>query len=812
MTQKIQSRDSWLLAGLFFVTLSTLMLEVLDTRLLSVLTWYHLSFLAVSLAMLGMAAGAVLVFVGGDLFAAERSAASLPGWALALALASTLCHLGNLIVPIPAVQGGSPVVVIALTITTVLLSVPFVLSGVVVTLALTRSGGAIGRLYAADLLGAALGCLVVVWVLDRADLTSTVFAASAFAALGSWCFARRIGRLGLTSAGVVLVLLAAVAVNIGERPPVGIFYPKSRGLWLNTEAIDYSAWNSHSNVIVRKPQASTAFYWGASAGAPDTEVAIAWAAIDGDAGTALTEWDGRRESLDWVQYDVTALPHQLRQGRAAIIGVGGGRDVLTALWAGSRPVVGIEINEGLLKAHATKYRDFTRIADHPDVQLVHDEARSFLTKSRGQFDVIQMSLIDTWAATGAGAFTLSENGLYTREGWRVFLSALTPGGMFSVSRWFDPNSASETTRLLALGVAALLDRGVSAPWQHLVLVTRNRVATLMLTTEPFTEADRVLIADLAQRRGLSVLVSPWHGAEAPESRLGQISRALSLAELQTATDDPIFDYRPPTDTRPFFFNMLKPRGFLAAERSTQVGVVSGNQLATFTLIALSVIVAVLVAAIVLWPLARIGRPDLPPVAFGAALWYFAAIGTGFMLVQIPMLQRFSVFLGHPTYTFSIILFLMILSAGAGSYLSDRVVLGSRTAARLPLLIAGGIVAATVLLQPVVDATVIWSLPGRTAVVALFVAPLAVMMGFCFPLGMRLIGEHSSRISAWMWGVNGAMGVLASVLAVMVSMWVGIHVNLFLAAAIYAGLPIPMRLLARRPVESVGPIGVSVGGR
>ena len=206
--------------------------------------------------------------------------------------------------------------------------------------------------------------------------------------------------------------------------------------------------------------------------------------------------------------------------------------------------------------------------------------------------------------------------------------------------------------------------------------------------------------------------------------------------------------------------------------------------------------SVLVGAIVLWPLVQAGRPDLPGPVFRSALAYFAIIGLGFMLIQIPMLQRFSIYLGHPTYTFSIVLFLMILAAGLGSFMSDRIGLTRGAPLRLPLGISALVLAETLLIQTAIDRTMGWQLPGRTAVVAAFIVPLAFALGMCFPIGMRLVGRHSDRITAWMWGVNGASGVIASILAVMGSMWLGINSSLFLAAALYALLTVPMWRLAK----------------
>lgn len=773
------------------------MLEVLDTRLLSVITWYHLSFLAVSVAMLGMAAGAVIVFAGQDLFAKARAVRMLPVTALAFALSIALSHAGNLSIPFPTLHLGSPTELIALGMAILTLTVPFILSGIVVTLALTRTGGPIGWLYGADLIGAATGCLVIILLLEFTDITSTAFAAAAVAALGAWCFAKHAGSPGRASLALALLLLAATAVNAVAQPRLGILYPKSRSLWGAVDTIDYSEWNAHSNVIVRRPTPATPFYWGAAANAPQPQLNTATAAIDGDAGTVITEWDGEPASLDWVRYDVTTLPYRLRSGEIAVIGVGGGRDILSAIQAGNTSVTGIEINGAIVGALKGRYREFARVATHPGVTLVHDEARSYLTRSPGRFDVIQMSLIDTWAATGAGAFTLSENGLYTRDGWRVFLRALKPDGVFSVSRWFDPNAASETTRLLSLGVAALLDAGVEDPRQHLILVTRERIATLIVSRTAFTSVDRAAIERTTEGMGFTVFAAPWREAEDP--RMRAILEARTMDALLGASADRYFDFTPPTDRRPFFFNMLKPSGFLVREASLSGGVVGGNLRATRTLIALAVIAAVLVIAIIGSPLLVTGRPQTPKGIFGAGLLYFGIIGFAFMLIQIPFLQRFSVYLGHPTYTFSIILFLMILSAGVGSVASERIdVHRSGRLAWLPIGIGLSVLLEMLLLQPAIDVTVAWGLPGRTMIVALFVAPLAFCLGYCFPVGMRLLGRHSDALTAWMWAVNGACGVMASIVAVMISMWIGIHTNLLIAAVLYMLLALPLRVLRTQP--------------
>lgn len=788
------ARGAWISAGLFLTTFATLLIEILSSRLLSVLTWYHLSFFAVSLALLGMAAGAVAVFLGGARYAGDRARTSLSRAAMAFAVAIPISHVATLVIPLPSIgSAGVAVAVGWMAVSTLALTIPFFLSGVVVTIALTRVGGSIGRLYGWDLAGAAGGALAVVPLLDLVSLPSAFFASGVAAAAAAWCFGRAAGMTrGRAPIAVAVVLIALAVVN--EALPFSGLRPlqskdrdmPSRGI------VAREAWNSHAFVVIQKDYEREPFYWGAGAAAPlDRRLRSAWMVIDGDAATVLTEWDGRRESLDWVRHDVTAAPYYLRRGAAAIIGVGGGRDILSALWGGSTRVTGIEINSLLIETLTRTHRDFAGIADRPGVTLVHDEARSYLARMPEPVDILQMSLIDTWAATGAGAFTLTENGLYTREGWRVFLDALTPAGIFSVSRWYHPNEQSETNRLVALGVAALLDRGVGEPGAHLILLARERIATLLVSPSPFSDEDRDAVLQLADEQGFEILLSPWTTARI--DRQAAFAGSRSIAELEAAAAHPLLDYSAPTDARPFFFNQIKLGALL--EDLPRDSLAWGNAGATATLAALGVVAAVLVAAIIGLPLARAGRPAMPRGTFGAALLYFSLIGAGFMFIQIAFLQRFSVLLGHPTYTFAIILFSMILCTGIGSFLSDRLSIGGRVV-WLPIAIGIGVALLGAALDPATRAAAGAHLAGRTAVVLAFTAPLSLLLGCCFPVGMRLVGRLSAPATAWMWGVNGACGVMASIVAIAVSMWLGIGVNLAIAAACYLLLAVPTRALAR----------------
>lgn len=781
----------WLAPGLCLATFSTLLVEILDARLLSVLTWYHLSFFAVSLAMLGMAAGAVFVFVRPTAFAPDRAPDALARIAWWLAIAIPASHLLTLSMPFLPLTRVTPMEVLSVTWSTIVLAVPFVLSGIVVTTALTRCGGVIGRLYAFDLVGAAAACALVVPLLERTNVSSAMLLAGAAAALAAWCFARGAGRAGAWPLAFGALLTIVAVVNTSGHELFQVIYPKNRQLWLTNALNDVTRWNSHSYVLVQRPGDEPAFMWGPGVGAERFRGRTAWLAIDGEAGTPITQWNGDPDALEWVSYDVTALPYALRRGDVAVVGVGGGRDILSALWGRSRSVTGIDVNRIMIDLLTGTHRDFARIADRPEVTLVHDDGRAYLTRTSQRFDIIQMSLVDTWAATGAGAFTLSENGLYTLDAWRVFLSRLAPGGILSVSRWFDPANVSETSRLVALGTAALIDRGVVTPATHLLLVSRGQVATLMVSSAPFTDEDARRLTAVADARGFAVVQAPWHTGT---GLVGRIAASTTRDALDRAVADPFLDYTPPTDRRPYYFNMLKPRAVIAGADLGPSGSLNGNLRATLMLLTLLGVSTALVLAIVVWPLVQIGRPPMAAGRFAWSMTYFAAIGFGYMLIQIGLLQRFAVYIGHPTYTLAIVLFAMLLFTGAGSLLSDRLSVHGRLARTIPVAVALALLATALVLPMVLARTVTAGLGVRTLAVLVFTAPLSLLLGCCFPVGVRLLAG-APAVVAWAWGINGAFGVLASIAGVAISMWIEIDANFWAAAALYAAVTVPLGVMA-----------------
>jgi hypothetical protein len=419
--------------------------------------------------------------------------------------------------------------------------------------------------------------------------------------------------------------------------------------------------------------------------------------------------------------------------------------------------------------------------------LVTDDARSWFARSNEHFDIIQMSLIDTWAATGAGAFTLSENGLYTVEGWKRFMARLTPTGVLTVSRWYTPKFANETGRMVSLAMATLLEEGQPSPRDHIYLVGNGPLSTIVVGRSALTASDVSTLDQAAGRLKYQVLAEPGHQAVDPT--LERILAAKSTRELVDIGNQSALNLTPSRDNNPFFFNELRLWKWQSIRLAshTGAGVLHGNLTATVTLIILIVISLVALALILIYPT----RQALRDVKMQDAIWcsaYFLAIGLGFMFVEMSIIQRMSLFLGHPIYGLAIVLFSIILSTGIGSLISERAMpLTPVSVIGWPLALAAYVAALPLWLGGVLSAFESGNLVVRAVVCLAAVVPCGVVMGFMFPTGLRLCAKVDSRLAPWLWAVNGAAGVLASSGAVLVSIQTSLSIAFWVGAAAYAAL-------------------------
>jgi hypothetical protein len=422
------------------------------------------------------------------------------------------------------------------------------------------------------------------------------------------------------------------------------------------------------------------------------------------------------------------------------------------------------------------------------VSLHHDEGRSFLARTDHRFDLIQASMVDTWAATSAGAMTLSENALYTVEGWRTFWSRLKPGGVIGFSRWNTGAEASQTYRLVALAWATLLAEGVAEPGDHLALVSCRGVATLILSNRPLPPRDVDLIRLRSQERRFTVRYLPRQPIE-DDPALERIVAARTLQDLERLRDVGPYDHSPTFDRSPFFFNAVRLRHLPGLARQLTYG---GNLRALGFLLLFLLAAVILVAATILLPLVRAIRASRSSPSRGGAA-FFVFIGTGFMLVEIGMMQRLSLLLGHPLYSLAVVLAGLLAATGVGALASARLAGASRWSGWPAALTAAATFAYSFAAEALVPANVHHGFASRVLIALALVAPCGFAMGLCAPAGLRRLERlGQGEWLPWMWGLNGAASVLSAFVALVLSMETSIPTSVRVGSAVYllAALALP----------------------
>ena len=772
------------LAGIGCISAALLMIELALTRIFSVTMYYHFAFLAISIALFGLSASGVYVYVARKRLDARATAGLLSVHSLLFA-AVTVVSLAAL-VRIRVGLNYSHANLAKMIGIYALAALPFFTGGSVVSIAISRFSKRVNVVYGADLIGAAMGCLLLLPLLNRFGAPGVVLLAALLGSAAALLFAPAGAMANTAVAAAIAVGLPGAAQLMGTAP----FDVRDTKGHVDDRVL-FSKWNSFSRVAVYDRShgdwSLSTTYTGAL---PETR----FMDIDSAASTPILRFDGDLSKVGYLRYELTGLAYHLmgsdpmtknvmgsdpsqrtgtvRRFTALVIGPGGGRDLLTALVFGADRVEGVEVNPIIARdVMLGQFKDFSgSVYANPRVSVAVDDGRSYVRRSTERYDVIQASLVDTWAATAAGAYTLTENTLYTKEAFDDYLDHLTDGGILTITRWvFDG------LRLVSLAQAACASRGWSLA-DRLAVVQQDRVATFLLKKTPFTPDEVTRLRDTAKALDFTILYAP-----------GQREANNDYAKLALASDPEAFyrtyglDVRPTTDNRPFFFHTTK----IQDQFQTAFGrsMLFGNGLSA--LMTLMMISSVFVVLFVVGPLALSGS-ELRGSHWPRWLGYFGLLGAGFMLIEVSLLQRFVLLLGHPVYSLTVTLFSLLLGTGAGSLLSQRIS-DAHLQRRVQFVLLGIVLVAIlgiVALPPVIASSISLSHAARIVLAVALIAPAGVLMGMPLPAGVRLLAASHAELVPWAWGMNGALSVIGATLAVFIAMNWGFSVTLLTGAAAY----------------------------
>ncbi len=795
------------LTATFLLSAAMLGTQIGWSRIFSFMIWYHFAFLVISMAMLGFTVGGLLLNLrpallarapGGVLFASALT--------FAVATAVTLLVVCNL--PFTGGVLDSPGAFALFVVLIVLVTAGFLAAGFFVAFVVATRTAEVSRFYGANMLGSGAGCALSVVLLESELPVTTVLAFSLLGWLAALALAPGTARRGRAYALMALTLVPLAAALASSRDPMAApFFLRSTKPFpaLTPERIYARMSNSLATIDLFDAQELTGL-WGLSderffAEHPGATLPERMGfCIDGWALTFGYHTAGEITELPVFDYLPSSVAYQtMHPKRALVIGSGGGLDVICALRSGAEAVTAVEINaitQDLSVGELAEYNQ--HILHRPGVEPVVAEGRSFVTAAGDRkWDVIQLSGVDTLAASQAGAFTLAESYLYTREAFSSYLDHLSPGGVLTLTRWmFDPPRHS--LRVITIADAALRARGIRDPRNHIMLIAdaRKRFGVFMISSTPFSKDDSKRVLDLSRARGFLPLALPHYRIEQERNVYEEL---LATRDRDGFVARYPFDISATTDDRPFFFEHSKFSNAWT-HRDYILDRFNGHLILLLT----TLVVALLGAVFILVP-ARYGLARDAARAPGSrgALVYFACLGIAYALVEMVLVQKLTLYLGNPVYALAVVLCAMLTFSGVGSFASTHV---ARRGGRAVGVAASGVAIVLVAyrfgLGPMLDLTLALPLGVRIALALALLAPPALLMGVPFPAGVAVLGEARRDLVVRGWVLNGYFAVLGACAAMIVSISFGFGAVLLVGAALYALAARAFASLARRGLGTV----------
>jgi spermidine synthase len=789
-------------AAAFLVAFATLVAQILFHRIISAKLQNSYAFLVISLTMLGFACSGVIL----SRYLARWSDRLDELVALWTAL-FVISSLGSAVIFYHAPTGllsfasqGEFVLVLLRTLPLALLfAAPFLFAGLSLGLLLACERLPTQAIYCWDLLGSALGAVAVLPAIAVLGVESALLALCGFEVVAIALLLRPRPR---GSQAWMAAAAAAVLAGVAWRGPAFAMRFQD-GTYLAGASdpashirIEEIRWDPVSRIEVSAidPPDPSQVEFPALVGTNPQFLSHFRKVLTQNnfAFTYALAYDGVPSSLAGIEDTIYAAAYEAAPRPApkvAIIGVGGGFDVLTALRFDARQITGIEVNGATLDI---LQRDFAAYfapwVTDPRVTLVHADGRNYLKQTPERFDIVQLSGVDSYSGTAGAAYVFSENYLYTREAVELYLSRLTDDGVINIMR-LEQSPPREMLRVLATALAALRSQGIDRPAEHLAVVEQRdgHFAAVLIKRQPFTRAEEDHLAAWAGRnRNLTLLLSPHHRAPRSIFQIlidqGSPEREAALMEAWP------HDIRPATDDRPFFFHFSRWRHLPLLFSHTPWAAMPNMRrqvpVMEITLLVLLGLIGFIAAACTWLPL-RLAPPSagvaLAPARFG---FVFAGTALAYLAVEVAMLQKFGLFLGHPNYSLSVVLAGLLFATGIGALNAGRLARRLRGPRAVSYLFALVVMGEVALVFPHLNSWTIDLLGLRVLVVLALLFPLGALMGTFIPLAVDQLKAIAPGAVPWAWGINGVFSVVAPILSIAFSMTFGIDALLLAAIPIY----------------------------
>jgi len=780
--------------------------EILLMRLFSVIQWHHFAYMMISVALLGYGAAGTFVALTRGVLLARYTQVFVAGAAAFGIFAVTNFLLSQRVEFNPLELAWDPQQSLRLLAIYVLLFVPFFCAATALCLTFTRFGEASHRIYSFDILGGGAGCLAILLALFVVTPTDALKLIGALgltaAAMADLHFAKRPRAMGLALLACAIALPFCIPAD-WTRLNASQYKDLRQALQIGGARIVAERSSPLSMLtVVESPQVPFRYAPGLSLNAPAEPPPQLGVFVDGDGPSALIRYDGRQEPLAYLDYLTSALPyHLLERPRVLVLGAGAGADVLRSIALGAQSVDAVELDPLVIDLVQRQFGDYSgRPYSLPGVRVHIGEARGFVVRHQESFDLIVVALLDTFAASSAGLYALSESYLYTTEGIAAYLDRLEQGGMLAITRWVTL-PPRDVLKLFATAAVALESRGVAEPGRRMALIRSWKTATLIVKNGAFTASEIASLEAFCRARSFDADYYPGIAQDhanqyniLDESYFYDGAVALLGPDRRTFVDHYKFVIAPTTDDRPHFFHFFRwstlPE-LLALKEQGGLPLLEWGYPVLISTLLQAIIASLMLVVVPMWVVRDSMRDAVaahPPRVAGVGV-YFTAIGFAFMFIEIAFIQKFLLFLAHPLYAVAVVLCAFLVFGGLGSRYSRRFAAGRRWADH-PLVWLTASIAGIALvylfslpaifrhLMPLPD-------PARIAISIALIAPLAFAMGMPFPLGLARLAGRADALIPWAWGINATASVIAAIFATVLAIHLGFGSIIVLAVALYA---------------------------
>lgn len=768
--------------GLMLLSAAVLTFEITLTRLFAIQQFHHFAFVVISLAVMGFAASGVILSL-------RTGSPSLVVISIGFSLSILLSFATINYLPFDSYSITSdPSQILILFVYFTASGLPFLLAGLAVGACLTESGINAYKPYAANFVGSALGCLLALILMPTVGGEATILISGLLGLLSGALFSIK-RKTSWILVGITMLLVPTTLIfrphlelNLSPYKPLSItrLFPdalETLSQWTNSSRLDVVETNS----VHAFPGLSLNYV-----GVPPGQIGFF---IDGDGPIPVTKLlPGEPTAVDLATRMPSGIAHLLRPGsKMLLLQPGGGLEIIFALSLGVESITVPSDEDLIIDALLGQYQEYSaNLLVDPRVKITDRTSRGSLANSGTKFDIIQFALTDSYRPITSGAFSLGENYILTVESLKQAIGNLDDEGILVLSRWLG-TPPSESARVWATLTTVLRELGISDPSANLIAFRDMRTGTMIASLREFTNDELTLVREFLEGNSYD----PIHLPDLKPEELNRHNR-LPQDSYNTIFDqllrDPAptrenyeFNLNPPRDDKPYFYHFFRWRQTpevltLLGSRWLPFG--GSGYLVLLALLGLMVILALPIVVIPLLIFRRRQRVQLPSVRFAA---YFGFIGVGYLLIEIPLIQQFTLLLDRPAIAFALVLFSMLLSSGLGSWFSKQIPL--RTT--LPILL--GYLALLIVATPsLLSMALGWTILPRILITFSILAPAGFMMGVPFAVGLTALEKVSPGTIPWAWAINGAISGIAGVLAAMISLDAGIRSALLVGVIAYFG--------------------------